>query len=489
MRQSKEWHAAIEQEEPSFLPPAPNRRTQAVGVLELIRLYRQNLIAVFSEADFRKDMISSRFGLLDVHVVNAPSLVQEAFQSNHLALQAKTPQMRNALGPLIGDGLFVSDRDIWKTRRAAVAPIIHTRRVEQFVPIMLEVADEWSQFWESLDENKEVDVLAEMAQLMAEIISRTIFGRRLGRQFTSDVVRGFSDYQANVDQLDLLSLLRAPDWVPRYQKAATRRALRKVHRVIDNVVDEFAAGRGDSDAVIAALFDAQDDEGRKLTRTAIRNEAIVIFMAGHETTANTLAWAWYLLSQSQRVRTKFHEELDMFGAPTSLQDVRKLTFTRAIIEETLRLYPPVPILGRQALEDTTVGETRIKKGSLVLVSPFMLHRKKELFGMPDHFVPERFDDRLASRPEKYEYIPFAVGPRICPGLSFGLTEAVICLAKLGNIFDPVLAPGETVQEQCRLTLRPGERLPMLLQRRKRPETTPQSHNLSQNQEAEEPQDV
>lgn len=465
MRQSVEWHAVIEREEPSFRPPAPDRRTHAVGMMELIRLYRRNLIAVFSESDFKRDIISSRFGLLDVHVVNDPGLVQEAFQSHHSALQAKTPQMRNALAPLIGDGLFVSDRDTWRTRRAAVAPIIHTRRIKQFAPIMLEVVDEWVQYWESLGEGEEIDMLAEMAQLTAEIISRTIFGRRLGRQFTSEVVTGFSEYQANVDQLDLLSLLRVPDWFPRYQRSSTRRALKRVHRVIDNVVDEFAAGRGDSDAVIAALFEAHDEKGHKLSKREIRNEAIVIFMAGHETTANTLAWAWYLMSQSPRVRRKFLAEIDTNGAPAGLQDVNELTFTRAIIEETLRLYPPVPILGRQALADARIGTTQIKKGALVLVSPFMLHRKEKLFGMPDHFIPERFDGRLAPRPEKYEYIPFAVGPRICPGLTFGLTEAVICLAKLGGKFDPVLVPDQSVREQCRLTLRPGERLPMLLRRR------------------------
>ncbi|MBT8459204.1 MAG: cytochrome P450 [Boseongicola sp.] len=465
MRQSQEWHASIESEEPSFRPPAPERRKNAVGILELIRLYRQNLIAVFSETDYKRDIISTRFGLLDVHVVNSPNLVKEAFQSEHAALQAKTPQMRHALSPLIGDGLFVSDRDTWTIRRAAVAPIIHTRRLEQFLPIMLEVVDEWSVFWKNLEDGAEVDMLAEMAELTAEIISRTVFGRRLGRQFTTEIVSGFRDYQTSVDQLDPLSLIRAPDWFPRFQRAATRRALRKVHRVIDGVIDEFAAGRGDQSAVIAALFETRDKEGRRLTKEAIRNEAIVIFMAGHETTANTLAWAWYLLSQSKRVRGKLHAELDTFGVPETLNDARQLSFSRAIIEETLRLYPPVPMLGRQAIEDTRIGETEVKKGSLVLVSPFMLQRKEALFGMPDNFIPERFDDRIASRPEKYEYVPFSVGPRICPGLTFGLIEAVICLAKLGSEFDPELAHGHVVEERCRLTLRPGETLPMRLARR------------------------
>ena len=433
--------------------------------MELIRLYRKSMISVFASRDYKRDIITSRFGLLDVVTLNSPALVQEAFQVQHEALQAKTPQMRHALKPLLGDGLFVSDGSLWASRRAAIGPIIHASRIRDFAPIMLEVIEEWCASWERLDDGAEIDMLAEMAELTAEIISRTVFGRRLGRAFTAEIVRGFSEYQVHVDQLDLLSLLRAPNWVPRYQSGAARRALKRVHRVIDDVIEEFAHGRGDRNAVIAGLFEARDKEGRPLTRRAIRNEAIVIFMAGHETTANTLAWAWYLIANSTRVRGKFHAEIDALGHTPKFQDVRGLSFTRAIVEETLRLYPPVPILGRQALVDVEVGGTPIRKGSVVIVCPFLLHRKAALFPMPDHFVPERFDDRIAARPEKYAYIPFAIGPRICPGLTFGLTEAVLTMATLSQRFDLVVKPGHVVEPLCRLTLRPGARLPMVLRRR------------------------
>jgi cytochrome P450 len=465
MRLSPEWHAGIEAEERSFVPPRAPLRASSAGLWELVQIYRKSLISVFTKADYKRKMTSVRLGLLDVHTVNSPDLVREALQVQHEALQAKTPQMRHALKPLLGDGLFVSDRSLWAARRAAVGPIIHTRRVRDFAPIMLEVASEWRDAWERLPEGAEVDMLAEMAELTAEVISRTVFGRKLGREFTAEVVRGFSEYQEHVDQLDALSLIRAPDWLPRFQNSAARRALKRVHRVIDDVIDQIASGKGDSETVIAHLFDVKDKDGRGLTREAIRNEAIVIFMAGHETTANTLAWAWFLVSKSNRVRAKMQAEIDALGHPPKFEDVQGLIHTRSIVEETLRLYPPVPILGRQALEDTKVGKWDIRKGSIVMVCPYMLHRKGSVFSRPNKFIPERFDERIASRPDKYAYIPFAIGPRTCPGLAFGMTESIIALATLGRGFDPVLKKGHVVEPLCRLTLRPGANLPMILRRR------------------------
>ncbi len=465
MQLSPEWHKSIEAEGRSFLPPHPLRRNTTASTLELIRLYRRSLISIFSKADYRRKITSVRFGLLDIHTVNSPELVREAFQNHHEALQAKTPQMRHALKPLLGDGLFVSDRELWAARRAVVSPIIHARHTHDFAPIMVDVVSEWSDSWGQLGDGAKVNMLAEMGELTAEVISRTVFGRRLGRKFTAEIVRGFSAYQEHVDQLDILSLIRAPDWVPRFQSPTARREIRRVHRVIDDIIDEFESGRGDQSAVIAHLFAAKDKQGRNLTRQAIRNEAIVIFMAGHETTANTLAWAWYLLSQSDRVRTKFHQEIDALARAPQFDDVPSLACTRSIIEETLRLYPPVPILGRQALSDTTIGDRTIRKGSVVMVCPFMLHRKGSVFSHPNRFIPERFEERLAPRPEKYAYIPFAIGPRICPGLMFGLTEAVLALASLGQRFDARLEDGHVVEPLCRLTLRPGAELPMVLKHR------------------------
>jgi cytochrome P450 len=237
--------------------------------------------------------------------------------------------------------------------------------------------------------------------------------------------------------------------------------------VIDDIIDRHAAGEGDGGALIAQLFEARDANGKPLTRRAIRNEAIVIFMAGHETTANTLAWAFYLVSQSPRVAARLEEEFRtvLAGRIPGPEDVPRLAYTRAVIEETLRLYPPVPFLGRTAKREGTVSGRHLREGDILVVCPWLIHRNRDVYEMPDHFMPERFLADVAERPSKYAYIPFASGPRVCPGLTFAMTEAVICLAGLRQAFDVSLAEGTTVQTDCRLTLRPTSPLTMVLQRR------------------------
>jgi cytochrome P450 len=193
---------------------------------------------------------------------------------------------------------------------------------------------------------------------------------------------------------------------------------------------------------------------------ALRNEAVTIFMAGHETTASALTWCWYCLCHAPWAETALHEELDhvLAGRAPTMSDVPDLHYCRAVIEETLRLYPPVPILSRQAGRSDRIGEIDVGKGDLILVLPWLLHRASDLWDKPNHFQPERF---LGSqRPRPYTYIPFAVGPRICAGLAFGLSEAILCLATLAQRFRVRLATNAPVEPICRLTLRPKDGLPV-----------------------------
>jgi cytochrome P450 len=243
----------------------------------------------------------------------------------------------------------------------------------------------------------------------------------------------------------------------------------RIHAVLDGIIADYRR-RGDTaeGSVIGHLLDAVDEEtGQPLDDEAVRNEAAVIFMAGHETTANTLAWAWFLLSQAPDVEARLHAEIDevLGGRAPGLGDVPRLRFTRAIIEETLRLYPPVPILAREALEEEEIRGRPVPKGSLIMVVPWLIHRHRLLWDKPDHFIPDRFLPGGTGPKSKFSYVPFSIGPRICAGLSFGLNEAILSLATLAQGFSLRLKPGHVVEPVCRLTLRPGDGLPMLLRRR------------------------
>ena len=457
--------AILENNTPAdFVPPYPFRYETMPPIWKLIGMAKKNFLSIWGVDDFQGRLRSRKVFTRELVVCNRPDVVREAFQTNHAALQRKSPQMRHALEPLLGDGLFVSDTETWAKRRKVVAPIIHGSRVPGFAPIMIDTIEEKRTEWAAKGEGAEIDALAEMAHLTAEIISRTIFGRQLGKNYASEVVQGFSEYQKYIDQIDLISMFGLPEWLPRFRGRAIKKSKERILNVLDEIIDSYHAQKEAGEAsVIGGLLEARDEDGNPLSRDAIRNEAAVIFMAGHETTANTLAWAWFLLSQSPRVAEKLHAELDeVLGSRTpTFKDVANLPYTRAVIEETLRLYPPVPILAREAMEDTEISGKPIPKGSLVMVVPWLMHRNPVLWTKPDAFWPERFLQK-SKKPNKYGYVPFSIGPRICAGLQFGLTEAILSLAILARDFDLKLMPGTDVQPVCRLTLRPGDNLPMIL---------------------------
>lgn len=454
-----------------FVPPHPARPKKPLPALESIRRARRNFLEIWNESAFVMQVMQTRLLARRVFVCNAPDMVQHVFSSHNAAFERKSPQMRHALQPLLGDGLFISDGETWRRRRKLVGPVIHVSKLGEFAPVMVDTIMETRDRWAGLSDGSEIDALSEMAELTAEIICRTIFGRQLGSEHAREVVQGFSDYQRLVGQTDALSLLGLPDWLPRFHGPRLKRATARIHGVLEAIITDYRARdrQGGDASVIGHLLDAVDEEtGQPLDDEALRNEAAVIFMAGHETTANTLAWAWFLVSQVPEVEARLQAEIDevLGGRAPTLADVPRLLYARAIIEETLRLYPPVPILAREALEDESI-RTRlpVPKGSIVMVVPWLLHRHKLLWEKPDHFVPERFLPGSSEPKSKFAYIPFSIGPRICAGLSFGLTEAILSLATLAQDYCLRLKTGHIVEPIARLTLRPGDRLPMTVHRR------------------------
>ncbi|WP_370200791.1 cytochrome P450 [Roseibium sp.] len=448
-----------------FVPPYPFRYEKMPPVWSLIGMAKRNFLSIWGVDDFQSRLRSKKIFTRELVICNRPDVVREAFQTNHEVLQRKSPQMRHALQPLLGDGLFISDTETWAKRRKVVAPIIHGSRVKGFAPIMIETIEEQRADWTSQGEGAEVDALADMAHLTAEIICRTIFGRQLGKDHAAEVVQGFSDYQRHIDQVDILSLFGLPEWLPRFRGRAIKKPVERIMTVLDKIIANYEAQKEKGEAsVIGGLLEARDENGEPLSREAIISEAAVIFMAGHETTANTLAWAWFLLSQCDKSRAKLQAELDtvLAGRSPTFQDVPNLPYTKAVIEETLRLYPPVPILAREAMADTSIGGKSVPKGSLVMVVPWLMHRNPVLWSKPDVFDPGRCLTPKSKKPNNSGYVPFSIGPRICAGLQFGMTEAILSLAILAQDFELKLKDGTDVQPVARLTLRPGENLPMTL---------------------------
>jgi cytochrome P450 len=449
-----------------FVPPYPKRLTKMPSPWERVRLGRKNLLAVFEEEAFSYEFRSMKLLGRDIFLCNTPKSVQFFFSTHNDSFERKSPGQRKSLEPVAGDGLILSDGNTWRRRRRIVAPIVHISRMSEFVPVMVDAVRETCERWARLELPAEIDMLSEMAQLTAEIICRTVFGRGLGRDRALQVVKGFTEYQHRIGQFDLLTLLGVPEWLPRPHPPGVYRSVRRIHNVLDELIAEHRAHRdGNEDSIVRHLLDARDEEtGERLDARALRNEAAVLLLAGHETTASSLAWTWYILSQTPEVEERLHAEIDQVlgGRLPTHADVPKLIYTRAVFEEVLRLYPPIPLLTREAVHDEIFHDCPISKGSLIVVCPWLLHRNPVLWHNPDHFIPTRFMPGGYRPPSKFAYIPFSVGPRTCTGMAFGMTEAILCVAIIAQSFIMRLKPGHRVEVACRLTTRPGNKLPMQL---------------------------
>jgi cytochrome P450 len=446
-----------------FVPPYPKRHKQNISPLKSLLLARRDLLSIWTEDSFELELMSQKILKQHVFIANSPDLVKEIFVTRHQNYERKSPQMRRALEPLLGDGLFISDGETWAQRRKMQTHLFNAAHIKRYSTTMIDTTEEMVENWAKTTTGESLLVLPEMAKLTAEIISRALFGEKMGAEYASEVVDAFSDYQASVSQMAIPNFLGLPDWFPMIgsKRGRINSSAKRIHDIVDRIIEK-AALDPKQDTIATELL-AANKAGENINKEQIRNEMIVLFMAGHETTANTLAWFWYLVSQSPTVEKKLHEELDnvLNGALPTYEDVPKLVYTRAILEETMRLYPPVPLLSRQAKHEDVLRNKTIPAGSIMIISPWLIHRHKRYWDKPDHFIPERFMPG-AKKPIKFTYLPFSLGPRVCIGKSFGLTESILCTAILAQKYRLTLPQGEKVTHECRLTLRPKGKLPMTL---------------------------
>lgn len=450
-----------------FIPPFPKRHKEDISPFKALYYAQNDLLSIWDEDSFRLNFMHRKILKQNVFIANSPETIRYVFVENKDNYERKSPQMRRALEPLLGDGLFISDGETWSSRRKIQTPLFDSTHIKIFTDTMISTIDELANDWQSKmagKQNAELDVHPEMGKLTAEIIARTLFGEKLGSENSSAVVDAFAEYQSVVKQMNITNFLGLPDFLPNFNAkfGKGRRAAKTIHDAVDEIIAKAEEGGHDGTLVAEFLKANEGESGVDLmTKKQIRNELIVLFMAGHETTANVLAWTWYLISQTPEVEAKLHAELDevLAGRIPEMADVENLKYTRAILDETMRLYPPVPILSREALVEDTIKGKKVPAGSIMLIVPWLIQRHKKFWDKPDHFIPERFMPD-APKPTKFSYIPFSAGPRVCLGKNFGIVESVLTIAMLAQRFKVSMPQGTKVEHECRLTLRPKGRLPM-----------------------------
>lgn len=411
------------------------------------------------------DALRFRLGRRTLYLFSHPDLAEEILvkQSDRF-VKVYDPQRPTGLALVLGNGLVTSSGEVWKRHRRIIQPIFHRSRMAAMADRMAQVGEQRLATWDN-QAGGTIDIAAEMMQLALEVISQTMFTTSM----TQHIDRISHALQVSIKYA--FDSFSSPWFLPLWVPTARNREFHSVMRFMDGLMYGLLAERRRSgvhqDDLLDLLLQARDEEtGEGLSDQELRDEALTIFAAGHETTANALAWTWYLLATHPEARARFHEEVDrvLQGRTPSADDLPHLPYTRALFDESLRLYPPAPAVQRKAATRTTVGGVSLPEGAFVLVGTYNLHRHPDFWPDPEQFRPERWLN--GERPDsRYAYMPFGAGPRTCVGLHFASVEGPLLLALIGRRYDLQLAQ-EKVEPHLMVTLRPKGGIRMTLQPRK-----------------------
>ena len=399
------------------------------------------------------DVVHFRMGGQHLFLLNHPDVFRRVLVEN-------VKNYRKGIGlshaePLFGQGLLSSDGDLWASERRLLRQAFHPERMEGYAASMVAATEEMLESWKkSAEAGETLDVSHEMARLTLDILGRTVLGVDL-RGMADSLIEHF-DVASHWAMQQMASLIEMPLRVPTPANLRVRRSLRELDEMVQEMISIRRRQGGPSGDVLDILLSSENALDQKL----VRDEIMTLLVAGHETSAAVLSWAWQLLAEHPEVRRQVGDELDevLGGRRPGLDDLPRLNTVRCVVEETMRLYPPVWLLPRRALADDEIGGFDVPAGSHVLLCVYSMHRHPGLWEEPDEFRPERFAPRPASRSEAY--MPFGGGPRACLGRFFGQVEVSLVLSTIAQETTLEAVPGPAVEAEPLLTLRPLGGLPM-----------------------------
>jgi cytochrome P450 len=450
-------------------PPAPHPREGRLGPLRLYRALRRNAITAWRADAFEEPYIADRNQLGGFVLLNEPDLIRQVLIDNAANYPKDTLQLEK-LTPAVGRGLLTSDGADWRLQRRTVAPLFQPAGVVSYLAPMTASVDAMLARWDGhARDGAIVDVAREMTALTYDIISRTVFSHEI--ETSPDVMgEAITTYFDALGRIDLWDVLPLPHWLPRPAFIRARPALRifrdEVGRLLARRRARITAGEAVPDDLVTRLVAARDPEtGAPLTDAVIHDNLVTFIGAGHETTANALAWTLFLASEFPEADARLAEEACRIGGTPDADDLARLSGTRMILEESMRLYPPVPFSSRGAIGRDRLGDVEVVAGTRIIIAPWVLHRHRRLWPDADLFASERFAPERRTAIPRFAYLPFGAGARICVGAGFAMQEALLALALIARRFRLSLAAGVEVMPFARMTLRPINGLPMRIERR------------------------
>ena len=443
----------------SALPPGPKAVFTSISVLA----FRRDPIKFLTHLTERYgDLVYFEFGPQPMFLVNNPDYIRDVFVTHNRKFM-KGEGLQRAKR-LLGEGLLTSEGEFHLRQRRLAQPAFHRQRIAGYAATMVEYAGRACDRWRAGETR---DVAREMMRLTLAIAGKTLFDAN---------VEGEADEigKALTTTFELFNTLTLPfrQLLERLPLPAGKRFLKARERLdatIYRIINERRASGEDRGDLLSMLIAARDEEGdgSGMTDEQLRDEAMTIFLAGHETTANALTWTWYLLSQHPEIEARFHAEVDeaLKGALPTAEDFPRLRYTEMVLAEAIRLYPPAWVIGRRALCDHQIEGHKIPARSILLISPYVTHHDARFFPDPFRFDPERWTPEARESRPKFSYFPFGGGPRVCIGESFAWMEGALVLATIAQRFKMRLAPGHPVEMRPLVTLRPKHGMRMILESR------------------------
>ncbi len=440
---------------PVLVPPKP--RLPGLPLLGHLLPFRSDRFRLLeSIGKEEKDLVSMRVGFFGIYMASTARAAHEVLVEKADAF-VKSRGLSVFARPLLGDGLLTSEHDVHKRQRRMMAPVFAHKRIASYGDVMVEKTLAAAGRMQKVPH---ADIAEEMMRLTLEIVGKTLFDAELAGEASAVGEAVTFSMRQMMDAM--VRLVPTPPNVPTPGNLRLKAAVRRLDDIVYGMIRERRASGIDHGDMLGMLLATRDaDDGSGLTDREVRDQAMTILLAGHETTANALAWTFYLLGQHPVVRENVEREVDsvLAGRPATVADLPNLPYALSVLKEAMRLYPPAYMIGRRATREITIGQARVAKNQVVIVNVVGIHRQKNAFPDPDRFDPERFTPEREKALPPHAYLPFGAGPRICIGNHFALMEGHLLLATLAQKLRFELVSKKPVETEPLVTLRPKGGLP------------------------------
>ncbi len=440
------------------IPPKPVARPDKVSLLRYLKLFRRDLLSAQPARLYRAWMAEFRTPFFRSYLCNQPELVDLVLRDRPDDFP-KSDRIREGLKPLLGESVFITNGETWKRQRRIIDPAFEGGRLREVFPAMWDAGQAAVARLRPLADGTPQEIESQASHAAADVIFRTLFSIPIEHDIAGQVFHEFREHQRAQPVVNLGALLPLPRWFPRFHSRRTMATARTIRRLITRLTEDrmqaIRAGTAPEDLATKIMTTADPLTGKRFDTDEMVDQVAIFFLAGHETSASALAWALYLLALYPDWQDRLAAEAEAQIDPETIyfSTVSKLKLSRGVFREALRLYPPVPMMVREATRDETFRNRGIAKGSQVVLSPWHLHRHERLWDNPDAFDPARFETENGKACLRSAYIPFSAGQRVCPGAAFAMIEGPLLLSMLVREYSFQIVTDRPAMPVAHLTVR------------------------------------